>query len=268
MSVYKGYRGKRVADYNIYFLYVSLAFLVIATAVYLFLPYARFLAIFLYGIGIYSFIVYLLGLVPTYVTFGTTAYYLQRILLLGFILWLLSFIVVEIIIAANSKTSRDSDNADYLVVLGAGLYGSTPSPTLKSRLDSAVLYSYANPNTTIIVSGGQGEGEDITEAEAMREYLVAHGIPSDRILEENESTSTLENLRYSFSIIDQDFKGGEEPKIAVISNEFHLYRTGLIAKRENRPVYLISARTPMFYLKATYCIREYFALFKTVFIDG
>lgn len=267
MSVYKGYRGKRAAPYNIYFLYASLVIFVIAAAIYLFLPYARFLALFFCGMGIFSLVVYLLGLIPTYVTFGTMAYYLQRILVLGFALWFLSFIIVEIIISANSKTSQDSDDADYLIVLGAGLFGSTPSPTLKSRLDEAVIYSHANPDTIIIVSGGQGEGESIPESEAMRKYLVEHGIPDERIIEENISESTSENLRFSFSIIDHNFKGSGDPKIAVLSNEFHLYRSSLIAKRENKSVYFISARTPLLYLKATYHVREYFALFKTILFD-
>lgn len=211
-------------------------------------------------IGALSFICHLLGLVPSYTAFGPAASFFRSLLILGFVLWLLSFIVVEVIIAVNSGTSPDSDDADYLVVLGAGLFGSTPSPTLKSRLDRAVEYARTNPDTVIVVSGGQGPGEDIPESEAMRKYLVDRGIEPERILEENISTSTTENLRFSFLIIDSLRKNDESPKIAVLSNEYHLFRAGYIAVREGKNVSLVAARTPYLYLKITYYVREYFAL--------
>jgi uncharacterized SAM-binding protein YcdF (DUF218 family) len=210
---------------------------------------------------------YLLGLVPSFATFGTAAFYLQKILLAGFALWLISFIIVEAVVASHSKTSADAGGADYLIVLGAGLRGSTPSPTLTSRLDAALDYLDANPETVVVVSGGQGSGEDIAEAEAMSKYLTEHGVHSEKIIEEKLSVSTAENLRFSFSLIDSDASARKiTPKIAVLTNEFHIYRTGILAKRDHRDVSLISAPTPIGYLKVTYYVREYFGLLKALFV--
>lgn len=124
-----------------------------------------------------------------------------------------------------------SDNATYkedaIIVLGAGLRGSRPSSTLKGRLQAAFEYHKENPDALIVVSGGKGHDEDITEAEAMEKYLVNLGVPIDKIVKEEKSTSTYENFTFSKKMLDACLGGNY--KIAYISNDYHVFRAGKIA---------------------------------------
>lgn len=124
-----------------------------------------------------------------------------------------------------------SDNVTYdedaIIVLGAGLRGSRPSSTLKGRLNAAYEYHKENPDALIVVSGGQGHDEDITEAEAMETYLVSLGVPKDKIVKEEKSTSTYENFVFSKKMLDARLESGY--KIAYISNDYHVFRAGKIA---------------------------------------
>lgn len=114
------------------------------------------------------------------------------------------------------------DNAEYVIVLGARLHGDIPSLTLRERLDTAADYLNNNPESKAIVSGGQGDDEWITEAEAMKKYLMEKGIDESRIIEEGKATSTYENFLYSFEIIEES--GSEIDSINVITSEYHVYR--------------------------------------------
>lgn len=125
-----------------------------------------------------------------------------------------------------------SDNVTYkedaVIVLGAGVNGSRVSLSLADRLDSAVDYHKENPQALIVVSGGQGPGEDISEAEAMEQYLVARGVPDDLIIKEDQSTSTHENFLFSKKILEE--KLGDAYTVAYITNDYHIYRAGGIAR--------------------------------------
>ncbi|MCL2399657.1 MAG: YdcF family protein [Defluviitaleaceae bacterium] len=112
---------------------------------------------------------------------------------------------------------------DVAIVLGTGLRGESPSTTLQHRLDMAVLYHYRNPEALIIVSGGQGSGNVITEALAMARYLEAAGVPPELIIQEDNSHSTYQNMRYSMLILERLFVS--DPKVVVITNDFHIYRS-------------------------------------------
>lgn len=113
--------------------------------------------------------------------------------------------------------------ADYIVVLGAGLRGDRPSLVLQYRINAAAEYLQKNPDTTAIVSGGQGPDEWISEAEAMRLGLEAKGISGDRIILEDASTSTEENLTYSKKLMEDDVS------VVIVTNKFHVYRALHIA---------------------------------------
>lgn len=125
-----------------------------------------------------------------------------------------------------------SDNVTYkedaIIVPGAGLRGARPSSTLRGRLNAAFEYHKKNPDALIVVSGGQGHDEDITEALAMEMYLVNLGVPKDRIIKEEASTSTYENFMFSKKILDERL--GENLRIAYISNDYHVFRAGKIAR--------------------------------------
>lgn len=119
---------------------------------------------------------------------------------------------------------------DYLVVLGAGLRpDGTPSESLCYRLDAAHDYLEANPDTLCVVSGGQGFGEVRTEADAMLDYLVDAGVPEDRIIQERESSTTAENIRFTRELLPA------EATVGVVTNDFHLYRALRIAQKNGLP---------------------------------
>ena len=130
-------------------------------------------------------------------------------------------------ILAAAYAGQQAD-APYVIVLGAAVYGQTPSISLRHRLDKAAAYLNDNPEATAVVSGGQGEGEDISEAECMRRYLVDKGIDESRILMEAASTSTLENLTFSKAVIEAS--GGDAAEVAIVSSAYHLYRAKGMAK--------------------------------------
>lgn len=132
------------------------------------------------------------------------------------------FIIVEIPIIKNSKTDENPER-DYLIVLGAAVHGDKASLSLVHRLDGAMDYLEQYPDTIAIVSGGQGKGENMTEAQCMFDYLTKRGIAPERIIMEDKATSTKENLMFSFDIIRQR---GDEPdgNVAVLSSPYHLFR--------------------------------------------
>ena len=169
------------------------------------------------------------------------------------------FLIAEIPVIRASR--GDADNgADYLIVLGAGVNGSEPSLSMLDRLDAALEYLIAHPECVAVVSGGQGTGEDITEAEAMRAWLSRQGVDERRIILEERATTTAENLRYSFDIIRTRDGGMGETSIAVASSEYHLYRAEAMAQRLGVPVSGVAARTSLPVLRANYFLREAFAV--------
>lgn len=150
---------------------------------------------------------------------------------------------VALSLIAGGAKSDAAGGGDYMVILGCGLDGAAPGKCLLSRLDTALAYLNENTGTTVIVSGGQGNNEDVTEAQAMETYLVQHGISADRIIQENRSHSTYQNLVFSKEILDDRFGPGEK-RIVLVSNDFHLYRAKFMAERLGYFVTTLSAPTP------------------------
>lgn len=167
------------------------------------------------------------------------------------------FAVFEAPVVSNAKTDADPQS-DYLIVLGAGVNGSAPSLSMVNRLEAALDYLEAYPDAVAIVSGGQGAGEDVTEASAMHDWLVAHGMPESRIVQEDQSTSTRENLENSFAIIRS--RGGDPADgVAVVSSEYHLYRAKQMARALGAKPLGVAAETTLPTMRANYFIREAFA---------
>lgn len=144
------------------------------------------------------------------------------------------------------------------IVLGCAVHGTRPSLMLQRRLDAALHYLEENPSASAVLSGGKGPGEDITEAQCMFEYLVERGISENRLYLEGRSENTLENIQYSKEIL-QEFS--EDENVVIITNEFHQYRAGLLAKSAGFNPYSINGQT-VFYLLPTYYIRELYAVLK------
>lgn len=134
--------------------------------------------------------------------------------------------VLSLFIYGNSNNATYKEDA--VIVLGAGVRGEQPSETLKNRLDGAIDYYSKNPDAVIVVSGGKGSEENITEALAMERYLVEHGIPNSNIMKEENATSTNENFRYSKKLLDDYFDG--EYSVVFITNDFHVYRSENLAR--------------------------------------
>lgn len=122
-------------------------------------------------------------------------------------------------------SSTGKQNLDYMIVLGAQVHEDGPSVVLKYRLDAAIDYLNANPDTICIVSGGQGANEPFPEAKGMADYLTEHGIDEERILLEDKSTNTVENIKYSKVLMKQSYDS-----VGIVTNNFHVYRAVQIAK--------------------------------------
>ncbi len=157
---------------------------------------------------------------------------------------------------------------DYVVVLGAGLFGDQPSPSLHYRLQKALEYTKKHPHVPIVVSGGQGPDEWITEAKAMECFLLQNGIEAKRIIKEERSTSTKENLIFTKELLKHDINT-KKPTLLIVTSEYHMFRAKFLAKRNGFIPYGKCAATPAYprYLKPLYYFREYFAVIKSFFFD-
>lgn len=151
----------------------------------------------------------------------------------------------------RGMTQTPPKGLDYLIVLGARVEADGPSPALRRRINATLDYLSENPETWIIASGGQGADEPTTEAECIRNELVAAGIPADRILMENQSTTTAENLQFSKALI-----APSDASVGLVTNNFHIFRaTRLAAKAGIQDVHGLAAEYTGFTLPH-YMIRE------------
>ncbi len=184
---------------------------------------------------------------------------LWRIVVLLTCIGLAYFCFVEYFIIKNARTDADAGR-DYLIVLGAAVYGDQPSLTLVRRLEGTKAYLDAHPETVAIVSGGMGKGETITEAQAMHDWLIAHGVAPERVIMEPKATSTLENLTYAFDLIRER---GDEPagRVAIVSSAYHLYRAKLMARNLGvSDAAGVAAPWGYFFVMLNYFIREAFGV--------
>ena len=136
------------------------------------------------------------------------------------------FVVIEGLIISRFNAVPEA-GADICIVLGAQMKESGPSNVLQRRLDSAITYLQENPDTMVIVSGGQGSNEPVSEAQGMQIYLVSKGIAPERIMMEDASTNTWENLNYSAELIDKS-----SDSVVIVTNNFHVFRAVSIAKKQ------------------------------------
>jgi uncharacterized SAM-binding protein YcdF (DUF218 family) len=161
----------------------------------------------------------------------------------------------RIVRAAKNAPPEGADLT--VVVLGCRVYESGPSLMLGSRIDTAYAYLSAHPGAVCVLSGGQGDDEPESEAQAMFDALTAKGIDPARLITEDESRSTLENLTFSMDIIRE--KGLPET-IALVTNEYHQYRAGLLAQAAGcTECYAVSAPSQKI-LVATYFVREIYGV--------
>lgn len=166
------------------------------------------------------------------------------------------FVYVEkkIIYAANTKPK---DEAEYVIILGAGVNGNAPSKTLKNRIDAALEYLKNNENTTVIASGGKGIGENVSEAQVIKEYLITGGFPKNKIIVEDKSTSTVENIKFSKRFITNN-----DAEVVLVTSDFHIFRATQIAKKQGLTNVTGCSAKPGQLTKLNNYIREFFAIVK------
>lgn len=166
---------------------------------------------------------------------------------------LVFFIAVEAVILRGAVT-HPPEKLDAIIVLGAKVNGTSPSGALRNRIDTAADYLRENPDTLVIASGGQGPDEGISEAECIRRGLIARGVSEDRILMEDASTSTLENLTFSLPLIEK-----ENPSVGIVTNNFHVYRSMKLAETfEGYDFHALPVPTSLFSFPH-YMLREFCA---------
>lgn len=158
---------------------------------------------------------------------------------------------------------KPQPEADYVLILGAQWKANGPSYVLQKRLDAAIAYLESNPDTMVIVSGGQGSNEHISEAVGMQSYLVEKGIAEERILMEDKSTSTVENLMFSENLLDK-----ENDRVVLVTNNFHMFRAEQIARKYGYKHVegLAAASYPA--MLPNNLLREFFAIIKDFMVGN
>lgn len=188
--------------------------------------------------------------------------WIKGLLFFGYGAFLTALVVVTACILHYSA-QPPQPGADAVIVLGAGLRGEAPSPALAARLDAAQDYLAENPEAVVVVTGGQGPDEQIPEAHAMARYLTNHGVAAERILLEDRSASTQENLVNAREILDERFPGGA--RVVLVTSDYHLLRASLVARQVGLNVEPLGSATspwllPNCYLRETVAVTGYFVL--------
>lgn len=169
---------------------------------------------------------------------------------------LVLFLVVEGCIISRFR-DKGREGLDYIIVLGAQMKQEGPSVVLQFRLDAAFEYLTANEETVCIVSGGQGRNEPCSEAEGMYKYLTEKGIAAERILMEDKSTDTSENIAYSIALMEK-----KDASVGIVTNDFHVFRGVHLAKGAGlKDVCGIAADSNIFF-RLNNMVREFFGIMK------
>ena len=182
---------------------------------------------------------------------------MKKILCIVAIVLILAILIPACLIA-GSMDGRGEPTGEVLIVLGTTVNGTEPSPMLKQRLDAAIEYLNTYPEAQCIVTSGKGDEHNLSEAQCMFNYLTAAGIDAARIAMEDRATSTVENLQNVRAMLDL----GE---VDILSSDFHLYRSGLIARDAGFTAALIPAKTEPITLLLPWFLREIFVLYPQLF---
>lgn len=175
----------------------------------------------------------------------------------------LVLLVVQILMFGKIPLTAEP-GLDYVIVLGAGIHKDDISNTLRLRLEKAAEYARENPETVLVLSGGQGKNEPGTEAAAMQDYLIKLGVPEKQLRLEERSASTTENIAYSKILLEQEQKQNQSRplRIGLLTSNFHLYRAEMIARKQGfGRIYKIAAESDRV-LFIHYCLRDCAAILK------
>lgn len=192
----------------------------------------------------------------------------RRVFFAGLTLGLVALAGIEAAIVTRGEADNSALPADAVIVLGAGVNGETPSAALWSRIRAAEDYLEQHPGIPVVLSGGQGAGEAISEAEAMRRALWSGDEAENaRLLLEEKSTNTAQNFAFSKALLEEYGLDTETAVIAVVTNDFHCFRSHMIAQKQGLRTIDIPAELPWWWLTANYYLREAFAVVKTALFD-
>lgn len=160
-------------------------------------------------------------------------------------------------IMLHAAHKKPDGKPQSVIVLGCKVRGTVPSQMLSRRIRAAYEKLNADPSLIAVVSGGKGDNEDISEAQCMYNELTKLGISVDRIIMEDRSTSTSENLRFSKKLLDEN---GISGPLYIATDGYHECRAQYLAKKEGLPECAPAAAYTSWYLLPTYWVREWFGL--------
>ncbi len=257
----------------------SIKFIYIVCGLFGFIAYfSYFIKLFIWPEGTLPWIVAILGIIVAGVPVFFRKWFekhlpeklfkfLENLFAYGMLFYTVTFIALAVYIF--SASSLQTDVADLpentvFVVYGAGLREDKPGTVLRKRLDKTAELMNEKPESLCIVSGGQGADEPVSEAAAMREYLMEQGIEDERIILEDEAHNTIENIVNSFGIINEKYN---DCTAVSVSNSFHIPRIELICSRLGYDSKFILAPDPSPYSLYTILVREYMSYAK-LFLFG
>ncbi len=185
---------------------------------------------------------------------------MKKFIAKGIFVGLIFYVTILVLQLFTSTTYDVNNDYDYLIIPGSLVKpDGTPDIMLKQRLNTALdIISQQQSKMKIVVSGGQGDDEPISEAKAMKHYLLENGIVADRIILEEQATSTFENIKFSKKLV--------QGEVLIISQQFHLQRIKMFIRRNNLnwDVHVVN-NDLILPLKPAY--REPFALIKSLLFD-
>ena len=192
----------------------------------------------------------------------------RRIFQTALTLVLVPLIIIETYVINVGRSDLSALPADAVVVLGAGVNGKSPSLSLYTRLAAALDYLEKNPDIPVVLTGEQGYGEEITEAQCMYDWLTARGVDPERLILEEQAGNTAENFAFSRKLLEEQGIDPAEDRVAVVTNDFHIARSRLIAARQGYGyAFGVPAELPWLHLEVNYYLREAFAMVKTWIFD-
>lgn len=252
--------------------FITAIILLLIMAVFLVLIYSTILMLKKEGRGYTAFMA--VGLAGNLIfiflyEFFITQFYIYKvpnliittfILFWVFDLFLTILFILYLIYSVLHQLKKFKKKVDYIIILGAGIRSEEVTPLLKSRLDKGVEYYQKNPEAKFVVSGGQGPDEPVSEAFAMAKYLYSIGVPESNVILEDKSTTTYENMLFSKEKIEALAKESYADKNIIFStNNYHVFRASVYAKKAGLKVHGVGAPTAHFFLPSA-LIREFIAL--------
>lgn len=181
---------------------------------------------------------------------------------------LIPLVLIEGVVISAGHREPSGEIPDAVIVLGAGVNGTQPSLSLQTRLDAALAYLEEYPEIPAVLTGGQGYGEEITEARCMYAYLTERGVDGERLILEEQASNTAENFGFSEELLRQAGIDPATDTVAVVTNDFHIARARLLAAKEGYGFTVgVPAQLPWLHLEVNYYLREAFAMVKSAVLD-